>query len=194
VRDAKLFASHVTRYPYLYWNRHRSSTDPFYPRITSNCVPYPYWLKKRHPFHRNGHNACIPRFRRTNSAAQVHLGGYPSTENVALWISVHWHGNRLDNQFASGLLGHLERIIAQSAVGAAAQLCRRHACRHSFLTRSACNHRSCKNGNVRGSPRDKRGVKTRGQQTRSPALAKSNAANEDSLEERRRPETDTADK
>ena len=57
VCDAKLFASHITRYPYLYWNRHRSSTDSLYPRITSNCVPYPYWLKKGHSFHRNGNNA-----------------------------------------------------------------------------------------------------------------------------------------
>src|SRR5438132_1576606 len=55
VCDAKFFASHIARYPYLYWNGHRGSTDPFYPRITSNGVPYPYWLEKRHPFHRYSH-------------------------------------------------------------------------------------------------------------------------------------------
>src|SRR5437762_10878350 len=108
VCDAKLFASHITRYPHLYWNRHRSSADSFYPRITSNGVPYPDWLKKRHSFHRNGHNARLRGFRCKNPAAEVHLRSYPSTKNVAIWIGVHRHCDRLNNQFASGLFGHLE--------------------------------------------------------------------------------------
>ena len=38
-----------------------------------------------------------------------------STENIAIGIGIRRHRNRLNHQFASGLLGHLERTIAQSA-------------------------------------------------------------------------------
>src|SRR5262249_53636734 len=83
-----------------------SSPDSLYPRVASNCVPYPYWLEERHSFHCHRNNARLRSFRRKNSATQVHLRGQPSAENIPIRIGVLRHGNRLNNQFASGLLGH----------------------------------------------------------------------------------------
>ena len=114
VCDAKLLAGHVTCYPYFYRNRHGGPPDPFYSRITSNRVPYPHRLEERHPFHRHGNDARFRSLRRKNSAAQVHLRGQPSPENVAIWIGVRRHRNRLNNQLASGLLGHLRNLVRHS--------------------------------------------------------------------------------
>ncbi len=164
--DSKLFASHVTRHPYFYGNRHRSSPDSFYSRITSNCVPYPHRFEKRHSFHRHCNDPRLCGFRRKNSAAQVHLRGQPPAENVAIWIGVLRHRNRLNNQLASGLVGHFERIIAQSATwqSSSSSASASFVFRRRFsgsgrgrgrVTGSACNRRSCKSGNARESPPDK---------------------------------------
>jgi hypothetical protein len=36
-------------------------------------------------------------------------------KNVAVWVCILGHGNRLNNQLTSGLIGHLSGKIAQSA-------------------------------------------------------------------------------
>ena len=106
--DAVILAGHVTRYPYLYRDRHRGSPNSFHSRITSDRVPYAYRLEKGHPFHRYGNNARLRGLCRKNPAAEVHLRGQPSAENVSVRIGVPGHGNRLNNEFASRLVGHLE--------------------------------------------------------------------------------------
>src|SRR6185369_13412667 len=116
VCDAKLFAGHIARYPNLDRNGHGSPADSLHPRITSDRVPYAHRFEKRHSFHRRGNDTRLRSFRRKNAAAKIHLGRHPSAENVAVWICVLWHGNRLDHQLPSGLIGHLSEKIAQSAI------------------------------------------------------------------------------
>ena len=114
MRDAALFASHMTGHPNLDGDGHRSPPDFLHTRITADRVPHSHRLQERHAFHRRCDHARLSSLRRKNSTAQVHLRGHPASENVAIRICVLRHGDRLNHQLAFGFVGHKANLARHS--------------------------------------------------------------------------------